>query len=60
LFEEKRRRLISLLKKLERTLTALELVPLVNLEAKERKRRTTERIMRIEQKKNVQKKSIIN
>jgi hypothetical protein len=51
---------MNLLKKLERNLTALALVPLVNLEAKERKRRTTERIMRIEQKKNAQKNSIVN
>jgi hypothetical protein len=50
LFEEKKK-IMNLLKKLERNLTALALVPLVNLEEKERKRRTTERIMRIEQKK---------
>ena len=48
---------MNLLKKLERNLTALALVPLVNLETKERKRRTTERIRRIEQKKNEQKSS---
>jgi hypothetical protein len=51
---------MNLLRKLEHNLTALALVPLVNLEAKERKRRTTERIMRIEQKKNTQKESIDN
>ena len=51
---------MNLLKKLERNLTALALVPLVNLEAKERKRRTTKRIIRIEQKKNARKNSIVN
>ena len=51
---------MNLLKKLERNLTALALVPFVNLEAKERKRRTTQRIIRIEQKKNEQKNSGIN
>jgi hypothetical protein len=51
----RKKRLMNLLKKLEHNLTALALVPFINLEAKERRRRTTERIIRIEQKKNEQK-----
>jgi hypothetical protein len=50
---------MNLLKKLERNLTALALVPLVNLEANERKRRTTERIIRIEQKRMRRKKVLL-
>ena len=48
---------MNLLKKLEHNLTALALVPFVNLETKERRRRTKERITRIEQKKNAGKKN---
>jgi hypothetical protein len=56
---EEKKRLMNLLKKLERNLTALALVPLVNLEANERKRRTTERIIRIEQKRMRRKKVLL-
>ena len=48
---------MNLLKKLERNLTALALVPLVNLETKERNRRNNERMIRLDQKKDDKKKS---
>jgi hypothetical protein len=41
---------MNLLKKVERNLTALALVPLVNLETKERNRRNNEKLIRLEQK----------
>jgi hypothetical protein len=41
---------MNFLRKIERNLTALALVPLVDLEAKERKRILHERLMRLEQK----------
>jgi hypothetical protein len=47
---------MNLLKKIERNLTALALVPLADLETKERQRRLNERIERLEQRqKNLRK-----
>jgi len=40
---------MNLLKKIERNLTALALVPLADLETRERQRRLNERIERLEQ-----------
>jgi len=48
---------MNLLRKIERDLTALALVPLANLEAKERNRKLQERLMRLERK---QKEFILN
>jgi hypothetical protein len=42
-------RLMNLLKKIERNLSALALIPLADLEARERKRRFEERLRRHEQ-----------